>query len=204
MSCLWGRGKAARPEQGGPEQKAEGPKEPSKDTICETVHTVQIGGKAIEYIARAGLMSLKEDKEDPKLRSFHLLHAPDTQDLRRDPSRSPSTAARVVLSVAASGLLGPRRVSSTQWLLRGSPISCGQRILLLDQTDLVFIDPVAPASRERLGRRTRSSSRLEEDVRSVGEFIRLYTTRTSAGPRQVPDRESYGTTRAAGLRGTCR
>jgi carboxypeptidase C (cathepsin A) len=74
---------------------------------------------------------------------------------------------------------------------------------LLDQTDLVFIDPIGTgysrAASQQLGTRFWG---LEEDLRSVAEFIRLYLTRYDrmASPKFLAG-ESYGTTRAAGLSG---
>jgi carboxypeptidase C (cathepsin A) len=74
---------------------------------------------------------------------------------------------------------------------------------LLDQTDLVFIDPVGTgysrAASPQLGARFWG---LEEDLRSVAEFIRLYLTRYDrmASPKFVGG-ESYGTMRSAGLSG---
>lgn len=74
---------------------------------------------------------------------------------------------------------------------------------LLDQTDMVFIDPIGTgysrAASQQLGTRFWG---LEEDLRSVAEFIRLYLTRFDrmASPKFIGG-ESYGTTRAAGLSG---
>ena len=74
---------------------------------------------------------------------------------------------------------------------------------LLDQTDLVFIDPIGTgysrAASAQLGTRFFG---LEEDLRSVAEFIRLYLTRFDRmGSPKFIGGESYGTTRAAGLSG---
>ena len=73
----------------------------------------------------------------------------------------------------------------------------------LDQTDLVFIDPVGtgysrPAKPE-LGKKFWG---LQGDIASVGEFIRLYLSRYQRwGSPLFLVGESYGTTRAAGLAG---
>ena len=71
----------------------------------------------------------------------------------------------------------------------------------LDRTDLVFIDPVStgysrPVSKEK----PTQFHGLKEDIASVGDFIRLYTSRNARwlSPKIVLG-ESYGTTRAAGL-----
>jgi len=71
----------------------------------------------------------------------------------------------------------------------------------LDRTDLVFIDPVStgysrPVAKEDPGQ----YHGLKEDIASVGDFIRLYTSRNTRwlSPKFILG-ESYGTTRAAGL-----
>ena len=71
----------------------------------------------------------------------------------------------------------------------------------LDQTDLVFIDPVSTGfSRTFPKEDPKQFHGLREDIASVGDFIRLYTTRNNRwlSPKFVLG-ESYGTTRAAGL-----
>jgi carboxypeptidase C (cathepsin A) len=74
---------------------------------------------------------------------------------------------------------------------------------LLDQTDLVFIDPVSTGySRAVPGEKAEEFHNIQKDIESVGEFIRLYTTRNKrwSSPKFLIG-ESYGTTRAAGLSG---
>ena len=74
---------------------------------------------------------------------------------------------------------------------------------LLDQTDLVFIDPMNTGySRPVEGVKPKEWHGFKKDIQSVGDFIRLYTTRTNRwlSPKFLIG-ESYGTTRAAGLSG---
>jgi carboxypeptidase C (cathepsin A) len=71
----------------------------------------------------------------------------------------------------------------------------------LDKTDLVFIDPVSTGFSRPLPKEdAKQFHGLKEDIASVGDFIRLYTTRNSRwlSPKYVMG-ESYGTLRAAGL-----
>lgn len=71
----------------------------------------------------------------------------------------------------------------------------------LDATDLVFIDPVSTGySRPAPKEDPKQFHGLREDIASVAEFIRLYTTRHQRwlSPKFVLG-ESYGSTRAAGL-----
>jgi carboxypeptidase C (cathepsin A) len=71
----------------------------------------------------------------------------------------------------------------------------------LHQTDLVFIDPVGTGfSRIADGVERKDLLGVEADVRWVGEFVRLYLSRTGrwSSPVYLAG-ESYGTTRAAAL-----
>src|SRR5262249_13088081 len=74
---------------------------------------------------------------------------------------------------------------------------------ILDVTDLVFIDPVTTGySRTVPGEADKQFHGVQEDVQSVGDFIRLWTTRNRRwGSPKFLAGESYGTTRAAGLSG---
>jgi carboxypeptidase C (cathepsin A) len=71
----------------------------------------------------------------------------------------------------------------------------------LDRTDLVFIDPVSTGFSRPVGKEDPQQYHgLKEDIASVGDFIRLYTSRNNRwlSPKFILG-ESYGTTRAAGL-----
>ena len=71
----------------------------------------------------------------------------------------------------------------------------------LDSTDLVFIDPVSTGYSRPVAKEDPSQYHgLKEDIASVGDFIRLYTSRNTRwlSPKFILG-ESYGTTRAAGL-----
>jgi carboxypeptidase C (cathepsin A) len=71
----------------------------------------------------------------------------------------------------------------------------------LDKTDLVFIDPVSTGYSRAVAKEDPSQFHgLKEDIASVGDFIRLYTSRNTRwlSPKYILG-ESYGTTRAAGL-----
>ncbi|MBS1249323.1 MAG: hypothetical protein MAG431_00899 [Chloroflexi bacterium] len=103
------------------------------------------------------------------------------------------------------GVLGPRRVEMGD---AGNLLPPPYRLVnnefsLLDETDLVFIDPVSTGySRPVPGEEAEQFHGVEKDVKSVGEFIRLYTTRYKrwTSPKFLIG-ESYGTTRAAALSG---
>jgi carboxypeptidase C (cathepsin A) len=103
------------------------------------------------------------------------------------------------------GALGPKRVcmESEGWAPPPPYATVDNEHSWLDVTDLVFIDPVSTGySRPVEGESAGQFHGLQEDIRSVGDFIRLYTTRSKrwASPKYLAG-ESYGTTRAAGLAG---
>jgi carboxypeptidase C (cathepsin A) len=100
-------------------------------------------------------------------------------------------------------LLGPRRVLLQE---DGSALPPPYKLVdneysLLDETDLVFIDPVSTGfSRAVKPEDAKKFHGVDSDIGSVGDFIRLYTTRSNRwdSPKFIIG-ESYGTTRAAGL-----
>ena len=103
------------------------------------------------------------------------------------------------------GVLGPRCVETDQ---QGNLLQPPYRLVenqysMLDQTDLVFIDPVSTGfSRVVQGEDAKQFHGFKKDIESIGDFIRLYTTRYQrwVSPKFLIG-ESYGTTRAAGLSG---
>jgi carboxypeptidase C (cathepsin A) len=101
------------------------------------------------------------------------------------------------------GGLGPRRAVLTE---KGEALPPPYRLednafSWLDESDLVFIDPVSTGfSRPEPDEKAKKFHGYKEDIQSVGEFIRLYTTKYQrwTSPKFIAG-ESYGTTRAAGL-----
>jgi carboxypeptidase C (cathepsin A) len=101
------------------------------------------------------------------------------------------------------GGLGPRRVQLSD---AGEALPPPAKIVdnestWLSKTDLVFIDPVSTGySRPAPGEEAKQFWGYKEDIQSVGDFIRLWTTKYGrwGSPKFIAG-ESYGTTRAAGL-----
>ena len=149
-----------------------------------------------------------KDKDEPKQKAKVFYIAYTRTDTGNDPSKRPITfsfnggpgSASVWLHM---GALGPRRTELTE---RGeAPLApyhlVDNEATWLDATDLVFIDPVSTGySRSVPGEDPKQFHGFKEDLASVGDFIRLYTSRNTrwASPKFIIG-ESYGTTRAAGL-----
>jgi carboxypeptidase C (cathepsin A) len=182
----------------------------SEEKKVETRHSVLIGGKKIDYMATAGTILLRDNENKPTATIFYIAY---TRDGVEDRTKRPITycfnggpgSSSVWLQM---GLLGPRRVHLAE---DGSAVPPPYHLVdneysLLDETDLVFIDPVSTGfSRSIKPEDARKFHGVQEDIRSVAEFIRLYTTRNARwdSPKFIIG-ESYGTTRAAGLSGELR
>jgi len=198
-----------------PEEKKEEKAAP-KDNLVITKHKVKIGGKEIKYTVTAGTMVLKEETADrtkesegekPRAQVFFVAY---TKDGVSNKSKRPLTfsfnggpgSSSVWLHL---GVLGPRRVVLTdEGELPPPPFKLtDNQFSILDDTDLVFIDPVSTGySRAVDGQKPKEWHEFRKDIESVGDFIRLYTTRYNRwlSPKFLAG-ESYGTTRAAGLSG---
>lgn len=188
-----------------PKPQPEAPKEEQ----ISTQHVLRVNGQEIAYTAITGTMVLKaSDGTTPKASVFFVAY---TRDGIEDPAQRPITFSFNGGPGSSSiwmhlGLLGPRRVRLAE---DGGPISPPYQLVdnaysLLDETDLVFIDPVSTGySRPAPGEEAKQFHGLEQDAEWMGEFIRLFTTRFQrwSSPKFLIG-ESYGTTRAAALSGT--
>ncbi len=187
------------------------------DRLVETHHTVTIGGRHIAYTVTTGTIVLKEETEKkgegeseghkPRAEVFFVAY---TRREAGDAAKRPITfsfnggpgSSSVWLHL---GVLGPRRVwmDETGNLPQPPYRLTDNEHSLLDETDLVFIDPVSTGySRAVVGEKAREFHTFKKDFESVGDFIRLYATRYRRwlSPKFLIG-ESYGTTRAAALSG---
>jgi carboxypeptidase C (cathepsin A) len=161
----------------------------------------------------SGKESAKENAQDqldpsrgkPKAQIFFVAYILDGVD---DAATRPVTFAFNGGPGSASvwlhmGGIGPRRVMLSD---RGEALPPPAKITdnestWLERTDLVFIDPVSTGfSRSVRGEDPKQFYGYKQDLASVGDFIRIWTTRYSrwTSPKILAG-ESYGTTRAAGL-----
>jgi len=165
-----------------------------------THSTVAVGGHTIRYTARAGTITLRNDKEQATARMFYVAYTRDPVE----PSRRPIT-------FLYNG--GPG--SSTIWLHMGSfaPVRVVTRngaptgpapfrlvanpYSLIDKTDLVFVDaPNTGFSRVIAYGHPKDFMGVDQDGRAFTQFIQRYITQFNRwnSPKFLFG-ESYGTTR---------
>ncbi|HET8600906.1 MAG TPA: peptidase S10 [Segeticoccus sp.] len=185
---------------------------PPVDDLVSTRHTLRVGRRTLRYTATAGRVVLREEVyEDgtftgvrPKAEMFltsYVLDAPvgSNRPVTFAFNGGPGSSS-VWLHL---GLLGPRRVlmGDVDELLPPPYGLADNPQSLLAESDLVFIDPVSTGfSRAVEGGKAQDFHGFQGDIESVGELIRLWTSRHKRwmSPKFLAG-ESYGTTRAAAL-----
>lgn len=173
-----------------------------------THHTMRLHGSALGYTATTGMLPIRNDTTG--VMEGGIFFVAYNRDGVTDQSTRPLTfvfnggpgSSTVWLHM---GAFGPKKVRLNPDGTNPPPpyLYEDNQATLLDQTDLVFLDPVGTgfsrAARPELGPKFWG---LDEDIRAVGEFVRLYLTRFDRwGSPKFLAGESYGTTRAAHLSG---
>ena len=167
---------------------------------------VVIGERTVSYRAKASSMEVIRDEGTVKARVFYTEYL---QSGVVDVAKRPVTfcfnggpgSASLWLHI---GGISPRRIEfspnelqPTGWKLKPNQYS------ILDQTDLVFIDPVSTGySRAEKDDERKEFTGFDNDVASVSEFIRKWTATNGrwSSPQYVLG-ESYGGIRGAAVAG---
>lgn len=192
---------------------AGGKPEPTPaDDLRSTRHVLAAGRRKLRYTATTGRIVLRQevvtdgrfDGHQPKAEVFLTAYTLDDADAAKRPVTFAFNGGPGSSSVWLHlGLLGPRRVvSGDVGDLAPPPYGLVDNAeTLLQHSDLVFIDPVSTGySRPVTGEKPGEYHGFTRDLESVGEVIRLWTSRNGRwmSPKFLAG-ESYGTTRAAGL-----
>ena len=168
-------------------------------------NTVTISGERVTYTAETGMLPVLKADGTPHASVFYVAYT--RSDVTNHTAR-PVTfcfnggpgAASLFLHL---GALGPRRAKMNPDGSQPAPpfTLVDNEYSVLNTSDLVFIDPVATGfSRAAKDEKANDFFGESADLDSVGEFIRLWTTRHDRwlSPKFLCG-ESYGVFRAAGL-----
>lgn len=185
---------------------------PPQDDLVTTRHTLKLGRRTLRYAATTGRIVLREEVFEDGVFKGHQARA--ELSITSYVADAPAGSNRPVTFAFNGGpgssslwlhlgLLGPRRVDSGDaGNLTPPPYGLLDNAeTLLAVSDLVFIDPVSTGySRAVEGGRPKDFHGFKADIESVGELIRLWTTRNNRwlSPKFIAG-ESYGTVRAAAL-----
>ncbi|MFN8574517.1 MAG: hypothetical protein U0132_20865 [Gemmatimonadaceae bacterium] len=178
------------------------------DTKAVVTHgQITLNGQALKYTAQTGMMPIRDEKTGVvEGNIFYVYYTKDGADPGTRPisflfNGGPGSAT-VWLHM---GAFGPKKVrlnpdgtnAPPPYKFEDNPYT------LLDQTDIVFLDPVGTGySRATKPEYGPHFWGVDEDVKSVGEFIRLFLVKYERwGSPKFIGGESYGTTRAAHLSG---
>lgn len=173
------------------------------ESSSESSQSVTINGNDLHYKAVAGNILLKDEQQHCKASIFYVAYFKEDVP---NPSKRPLIfcfnggpgSSSVWLHM---GAFGPRRVISNVNKNVTSFEIIPNEYSLLDLADLVFIDPVSTGySCVAPGEDIKNYCGVDEDITSIGDFIRLFITKYERweSPKLLAG-ESYGTTRAAGL-----
>jgi carboxypeptidase C (cathepsin A) len=205
------RAPAPTPAAGAPaSEKSKEKKEAEEKPVKEekpsvTRHQMTIAGKPFAYTATTGYMPMKDENGKLKANIFFIAYTKGGASPRRPITFAFNGGPGSSSVWLHLGAIGPKRVLMTDegWAPPPPYRLVDNEQTWLAFTDVVFIDPVTTGfSRPAEGEKPEQFHGVEEDIQSVGEFIRLYSTRYGrwAAPKFLAG-ESYGTTRAAGLSG---
>jgi carboxypeptidase C (cathepsin A) len=169
-----------------------------------TQHTDTISGKAYAYTARAGTITLVNDKEQPAAHVFYTAYTLDGANPTSRPvtflyNGGPGSSTMWL----RMGSFGPVRVHAANGRPSGPPPYqiTANPYSLLDKTDLVFIDMPDSGFGRILDTKTRKDFfGVDQDIAAFGQFVQNYITKFHRwnSPKFIFG-ESYGTTRSAGL-----
>ncbi len=167
-----------------------------------TQHSISIDGRTIEYTARVGTITLKNDQNQPTARMSYVAYT-----VGNDPHRpvtflyngGPGSSTMWLLM----GSVGPEHVVTAGNALAGSPPFqwVENHDSILNKTDLVFIDMPNTGFGRIMGVGTpKDFFGLSQDAQAFAQFIERYCTAFHRwnSPKFLFG-ESYGTPRSAEL-----
>jgi carboxypeptidase C (cathepsin A) len=182
------------------------------DSVTDTIenaavthHTASINGKSIPYTARAGhLVTADQYSAQPVAKIFYVSFTADGAKHSTRPvtffyNGGPGSSSVFLLL----GSFGPRRIrTSMPYFTPPAPYALIENPdSLLDQTDLVFLDPVGTGYSAAIAPKKNADFwGVDQDARSIKQFVKRYLTVYNRwnSPKFLFG-ESYGTPRTCVL-----
>jgi len=172
--------------------------------VFQSDHQLVVGGRTVSYTATAGTMLMKDDTGKPVALFGYTAYV----EKGIDPAKRPILFAYNGGPGSASvwlhmGILGPQRVVVTD--AGFTPPGPFERVAndssILDEADLVMIDPVGTGFSKPVGEAEGEDFwGVDQDIKSVSAFITRYVTENGrwASPKYLLG-ESYGGMRSGGV-----
>lgn len=187
-------------------QQAAAPKdaaETPKARTSVTDHSARIGGKTIAYTATAGTMLMEENGKPRALMGFTAYEQKGVDKTTRPIMFAYNGGPGSASLWLHMGVLGPERavVKDADFSPNGPFTRVDNEYSILDESDLVMIDPVGTGFSRPVGEATgKDFWGVDQDIKSVSEFIVRYLTMHGrwASPKYVLG-ESYGGMRTGGV-----
>ena len=169
-----------------------------------THHSISVNGKTLNYTARAGTITLRNNAQEPTARMFYVAYTLDGVS----PAGRPVTffynggpgSSTVWLHMAS---FGPMRLDAPNAQAAGNPPYklAPNPYTLLDMSDEVFIDAPGTGFGRLIGAgKPKEFYGVDQDAKAFSQFIQSYLTNFNRwnSPKFLFG-ESYGTTRSAAL-----
>ena len=186
-----------------PEVAAEAEPAPTeKQTVTE--HSARIGGESVDYTVTAGTMLMKNEEDEPRALMGFTAYVVDGENASERPITFAYNGGPGSASIwLHMGVLGPQRavVKDAGFGSNGPFQRVENEFSIIDESDLVMIDPVGTGFSKPVGEATGEEFwGVDQDIKSVSEFIVQYLTENGrwASPKYVLG-ESYGGMRTGGV-----
>jgi carboxypeptidase C (cathepsin A) len=149
----------------------------TSENAAITRHTATINGTTIAYTARAGhLVTTDQDSAQPAAKIFYVSFTadavkPSTRPITFFYNGGPGSSSVFLLL----GSFGPRRIrTSMPFFTPPAPYAMVDNPdSLLDQSDLVFIDPVGTGYSAAIApKKNKDFWGVDEDARSIKQFVK--------------------------------
>ena len=169
-----------------------------------TEHEARVGGKKIEYTVTAGTMLMSNEKDEPQALIGYTAYVAKGKNSAERPIMFAYNGGPGSASIwLHMGILGPQRavVTDAGFSNNGPYRRVSNEYSIIDETDLVMIDPVGTGFAKAVGEaKGEDFWGVDQDIKSISEFIVQYLTENGrwASPKYILG-ESYGGMRSGGV-----